>query len=204
MGKIIFIFSFLIQVNAWSVEMCAPDQSSASPRPGADNFGSKISIIVGQSSDDINTKFDAANTFLAANQNGGEFKEADAKLFIASLTPICENTKLDNVFRSKTCSSLAGLHGILAQKLQLAGVSNGQSAFKYLHQSLQLDPSNIAAIFGHASTIVGINDQGWLAKKAAAIALHTNIIDEAKIAKANLERVHQTNSPIYKQILDII
>lgn len=204
MKKLILIFSLLLPSAIYAFEQCHTAQQDAFPKESVDNFGQKMAVIANKSVDDSNVKVQAGATFLASIQGTTNFSEQDAKSFIASVTPICENSSLGAKFRSKACNVASGLNGKLAQKLGMGGVTNGKLAYQLLQTSLKLDPDNVEAINGHAVAIIGLSDQGWLVRSLAEKSLNTNIHDEALKAKSNLERANLTEGLLYKQILKII
>lgn len=204
MRKIIAIISILLSLSSYAGEQCNHGQEDASPKGSADFFAQKISIVVSKASDDLNVKVQSGAAYLGSIQTSTNFLEKDANSFITSIMPICENNKLDAKFRSRACIIISGLHGKLAQKLQMSGMADGKIAYKYLQKSLELDPLNVEAVTGHAIAIIGLSDQGYIVRKLAERGLNTNIKDEAMKAKGNLERINQTSNPLYKQILNII
>lgn len=204
MKKLIIIFSLIFNITAIADEQCHPGQENASPKKSADNFGEEMAIIASKVSNDQEVKVEAAITYLISISDSSTFSENEANIFINSTKPICENNTLDSKFRSRACITVSGLHGKLAQKLQMSGLSDGKSSYKYLQKSLALDPDNEEAITGHAFAIIGLSDQGYIVRKLAERSLNTKIKDEAVKAKGNLERINKTSSPLYKQILNII
>lgn len=204
MNKVILIFSLLFCLPTFAAELCQPNQDSASPKGSVDAFAVKMSLAVGQVSDDPEVSVQVAINYFSTIQDSVDFSEKEANRLISSVKPICENNNLESKFRSRACSVVSGLHGKLAQKLQMGGISDGKSSYQYLQKSLALDPENEEAITGHAFVIIGLSDQGYIVRKLAERSLNTKIKDEAVKAKGNLERINKTNSPLYKQILDII
>lgn len=204
MSKVILIFSLLFCLPIFAADQCQPNQDSASPKGSVDNFASKMSLAVGQVSDDPEVGVQVAANYLTSIQGSVSFSEKEANRLISSIKPICENNDLGSKFRSKACIMLSGLHGKLAQKLEMGGIADGKSSYQYLQKSLALDPNNEEAITGHAAVIIGLSEQGFLIRKLAERSLNTSIKDEAVKAKGNLERINQTTNPLYKQILNII
>ena len=200
---VFLIFIILFQPSLMAQVKCI-ENKTGSTNAQIEKLSSYIAIVAEKTSDNNNVKLEAAKTYLMSIGDIANLNENETNNFISSITPICENNKLDPHFRSKVCNTLSSLHGKMTTKLGTKGISNGKSAFNYTKLSLSLDPNNIDAIIGHASAVVAIYNQGFVIRKIAAMNLHTNFGDEAKYAKANLERVNQTGGPIYKEILDLL
>jgi hypothetical protein len=163
-----------------------------------------MATIIDAETEDNNVKLQAATQYLMAIYHDPNFQENTANNFINSLTPICENETLEKKFRSDACTKLSGLHGMMAQKLKMNGISNGVKAYQYLTKAISLDPNNKDAINGHALAVIGIYDQGYLIRKLAESKLGISGSVEALKAKSNLERLNLTGTFIYKKILDLI
>ncbi len=191
----VLFFSSLLQAQ----EDCKCESNEATHN----KLAKTMALIALKSSDDKVVILEAATTYLAALGNGVNFKEEDAQLFISKLQPLCEDISLDKKFRSLTCTRMSGTYGKLTQKNKLNGISTGKSAFKYLKLALKLDNTNLDAIFGHAVTIVELNGQGYFIKKIIETNLGASFADEAKFAKANLERVKLDHHPLYASVLEI-
>lgn len=162
-----------------------------------------VALIAEKVSDEENVTLEAATTYLASIGSGVDFKENEALIFINKLTPVCENSPADKTFRSRACTRLSGLHGKMAQKLKMDGISNGKFAYKYLKLALQLDANNKEAIIGHAMTVAELSNQNYFVKKIIESNLEANFADEARYAKANLERVNLTRHPLYQRLSEI-
>ncbi len=189
--------------NLYAEVSCGASQDRL-PALIIEKLAGQISQIAEKSSDDNKVKYEAASTYLLSIKDQTSFDEKVASDFIASLTPICENEAIELKFRSKVCGKLSGLHGKLAQKLQLSGVGNGQDAYRYLKIALNLDPDNTEAIVGHAIAIVKIYEQGFFIRKLAESKLNIIASQEAQVAKINLERMNLTKNPVYSKILEVL
>jgi hypothetical protein len=207
MTKYIFIFSIFIilsQTTLWAQEGCDENRLK-DPTDNISKFASDVAFITAKTTDNNNkATVEVATTYLMAIKSRIDFKDNESNAFISQLTPICNDSEVEAKFRSKACTILSGIHGKIAQKLQLAGIENGKTAFHYLQQSLALDPQNVDAILGHAQVVAKIYDQGFVIRNVAEAKLNISFKDEAQKAKINLERVHQTDTPTYKKILDIL
>ena len=206
MRKKIIISSILllsIKTQVFADEICQ-GTLPVSPATKVENFSSKIAIITNKISTDDNSKLESASTYLSSISGSTNFNESDANEFINSITPVCENKSLEAKFRSKVCTRLAGLHGKVAQKLGVNGISNGKNAYNFLKLALSIDPNNTEAAIGHAVAVVGIYDQGFIIRKLAESKLNISANKEAIQAKEDLERLNLTTSSIYKRLLDVL
>lgn len=167
------------------------------------NLAKVAALIAEKVSDEEAVTLEAATTYLASIGNSVDFKENEAILFINKLTPVCEGSSTDKIFRSRACTRLSGLHGKMAQKLKMNGISNGKFAYRYLKMALQLDSNNKDAILGHAMTVAELSNQNYFVKKIIESNLEANFADEARYAKANLERVNLTKHPLYQRLSEI-
>lgn len=158
-----------------------------------------ISII----NDDTNN-YEAAEAYLLSIENDKDFNLDETNYFIQSIVSICENEKSELKFISKVCTTLARLHGKIADKLRMKGIQNGKSLFRYIKIAIQLDPENTTAIIYHAETVLGVYDQGSIGRKVAEKALGINLNSELSNAKQNLERSGLTAYPIYKKITEAL
>jgi hypothetical protein len=209
MKNAIFILLILFSINTNANEECpGMAQEAASPKPEADKASSAMAIIAHKSTNDLTVKVEASSTYLTSIIGHDDFSEADAKQFLASVEPVCLNKSLEAKFISKACLVASGLSGKVAKKLGMGGVEAGKMSYSYLKKSLESDPMNADAIYGHAKVVIGfVKDTsftGRIKKNLAEKALDTNFIKEAKLAKEAFERIHKTDDPIYKQILEIL
>jgi hypothetical protein len=201
--KTIVYFSLMPLAFSFALAKTCDDLQVNSPIAGLEKFSAKVAVIAHTVSDDDNTKYQAATTYLMSIMTTTDFNESDAKGFINTITPICENTILETKFRSKVCTTLAKLHGKLADKLQMSGIDNGKSFFRYIKKSLTLDQDNSNAAIFHAKGVVGVYDQGPFKRKIAAKLLEIDLDDETLSAKVNLERLDLTKDPVYKRVVEI-
>jgi hypothetical protein len=141
---------------------------------------------------------------LLSIKNSTDFSEESTKKVINDLKPICDNEALDKKIRSRACTKLAGLNGMMAKKLKINGVEYGQNAYHQLQLALDLDPNNSEATIGHAIAIVGLHEAGYFIRKLAESKLNISTSDQAQVAKKNLERLKLQSNPIYSKILDAL
>lgn len=199
---LIFCIYLLLSLPSKSEEVCELKVENVNTDK-IDKLSTQVSIIANKSNDN-NVILEAATTYLLSITGRTDFLEKEANQFINSLIPLCEGTTLESKFRSKACTKLSALNGKMAQKLQMSGVTNGKNAYNYIKIALSLDPNNSEAVIGHAMAVVGISQQNFLLKKVAESKLGITVIEEAKLAKANLERLNLKNHPLYSRIVDIL
>lgn len=208
MSKILlysFLATFLFQTSLYAEVDCPEERLVKSPNAKIEDLASKMAVIAEKAAgDDSAAILEAATTYLMSIAYTENFNESEANNFILKVTPLCESSSVKQKFRSTACTRLSGLHGKIAQKLQLGGISNGKKAYTYLKKALELDPNNRDAITGHANTVYAVYNKGFLARKAVEINLGVSINEEVRFAKTNLERINQSNSPLYRRILDIM
>lgn len=169
-----------------------------------DNLAQSVSQVVGKSSNDPKVKIEAAGTYLMSIKNATDFSEEKTKNVINDLKPICDNESLDKKIRSKACTKLAGLNGMMAKKLRLDGVEFGKDAYHQLQLALNLDPNNTEATIGHAMAIVGLYESGFVIRKLAESKLSISASDEAQIAKKNMDRLKLQSNPVYNKLVDVL
>ncbi len=162
-------------------------------------YSTHVSIL-----DDDLKNYQAAEAFLLSIENEKDFNLYVANEFILSIVPICEKDNLELKFKSKVCTTLAKLHGKIADKLRLKGIQNGKALFHYIKKAIQLDPENSEAVIHHAEALLGVYDQGPLGRVVAEKALGLDLNMELREAKLNLERAHLTANKIYNKITDAL
>lgn len=206
MSKTIFILLLLLNAPSLKAET-APclefETPSKKDTHNAASFAERIAVIAEKLSDDEKVKVETADLYLKSVGMKNNFDDNEMNNYIKTLTPICENKELEKKLRSKSCANLSGLHGALARKLQLSGIANGLSAYKYIKAAITIDPYNSEAVFGHAMAVQGMSEQNYFVKKMVESKLGVSISAEAKEAEANLKRVKLDWNPLYQKIREI-